>query len=106
LSELYFLLLSNSAHSAQSPIYWRIRGAADLVEILGRPIFAVHTEMPECATSLFAVSGLARHLNFTSPSEVYAYAEDWYRSPNLLAKFRLTGFTIEFIGRTAETLAG
>jgi hypothetical protein len=62
------------------PIHWRIRGAADLVEILGRPIFAVHTEMPKCATSLFAVSGLARHLNFTSPSEVYAYAEEWDRA--------------------------
>ena len=55
---------------------------------------------------VLTVSGLGKHLNFTCPSEVYAYAGDWYRRPNLLVKFRLTGFTIEFIGRTAETLAG
>ena len=29
------------------PIQWRIRSAADPVEILARPTFAVHTEMPE-----------------------------------------------------------
>jgi hypothetical protein len=58
------------------PFQWRIRGAADLVEILGRPIFAVHTEMPECAASFFAVSGLHGHTIFASRSKIRAYAED------------------------------
>jgi hypothetical protein len=51
------------------PIQWRIRGAADLVEILGRPIFAVHTAMPECATSFFAISGLRGHTNILPPGK-------------------------------------
>ncbi len=50
-------------------IQWRIGGAADLVEILGRPVFAVHTEMPRCATSFFAVSGLLGHTNRCLPFE-------------------------------------
>jgi hypothetical protein len=54
------------------PIQGRIRGAADLVEILARPIFAVHTEMPESAISLFTVSGLRGHMNFLPLVQVYA----------------------------------
>jgi hypothetical protein len=73
---------------AAEPIQWRIGGAADLVEILCRPIFAVHREMPESAISLFAVSGLRGNTNFSVPfEEIWAYAEDCSRSPNLLVKY-------------------
>jgi len=51
------------------PFQWRIHSAADLVGILGRPVFAVHTEMPECAASFFAVSGLRGHTNILSPGK-------------------------------------
>jgi hypothetical protein len=50
------------------PFRWRIHSAADLVEILGRPVFAVHTEMPECTTPFFAVSGLHGHTNILPPA--------------------------------------
>jgi hypothetical protein len=61
------------------PIQGRIGGAADLVEILGRPIFAVHTEMPKCAASLFAVSGLAGHLNLLAPLRKSMLTPNWDR---------------------------
>ena len=71
------------------PIHWRIRGAADLVEILGRPDFAVHAEMPQCAASFFAVSGLDKHLNFYLSFRSLCLRGDWDRRPNLLAKIPL-----------------
>jgi hypothetical protein len=51
------------------PFLWRIHSAADLVEILGRPVFAVRTEMPKCAASLFAVSGLRGHTIILHPGK-------------------------------------
>ena len=60
----FFAFFQLGAFGAE-PIQGRISGAADLVEILNRPVFAVHTEMPECAVSFFAVSGLRGHLTFT-----------------------------------------
>jgi hypothetical protein len=86
---------------AAEPFQWRIHGAADLVEILGRPVFAVHTEMPECAASFFAVSGLRGHTDiFTSGKKNCDYQS------SISVVNNLTGFTIESIGRTAGTLAG
>jgi hypothetical protein len=60
----FFQLRTFGAESIQG----RISGAADLVEILGWPIFAVHTEMPKSAISLFAVSGLRGHMDFYLPA--------------------------------------
>jgi hypothetical protein len=94
------------AFSAE-PIQWQIRGATDLVEILSRPIFAVHTKMPECAASFFAVSGLRGHTNFHLRQKTVCLGRRivmsscWFNH-----KINLTGFTIAFIERAAEILAG
>ena len=82
----------------------RIHDAAELVEILGRPVFAVHTEMPECAASFFAVSGLRGHTNFYLPFKEFAVTPKIAASFPSLRRIDLTGFIIEFIGRAAEIL--
>ena len=68
-------------------IQWRIRRAADLVEILARPVFAVHTEMPECAASFFSVSGLRGHTNCCLPFKKHVLTPKIVRDRYLLVKY-------------------
>jgi hypothetical protein len=61
-------------------IQWRIRRAAELVEILPRPVLAVHTEMPKVAISFFAVSGLRLHTTFPSLQKKWLIGENFTSS--------------------------
>jgi hypothetical protein len=68
-------------------IQWRIRRAAELVEILARPVLAVHTEMPKVAISFFAVSGLRRHTTFPSLQKKWLIWRELYQLPNLVINY-------------------
>ena len=83
------------------PFRWRIHSAADLVEILGRPVFTVHTEMPECAASFFAVSGLRRHTNILPPARKIVIYESSILVVNKLDRLQNRAYE-----SAAETLVG